>query len=260
MSVNPPTHSQGTVRALRRARLGILAVCVGLLTLATTCPCNPSLSSTHASFDAPGGSGSVTVTGSGGCDWIATSQAAWITITAETSGDGPGTVSYSVAANPSATPRRGTLTIAGQTYTVSQAGASCSYTLSATSQTVGASGGNWSVEVSAPAGCDWTANSNADWISVTEGASGNGNAAVTYSVTANIVPNASTPLRTGTLTIGGLAYTVTQEGLQCVYDLASSGQSYPATGGDDSVTVATSQGERAGSLSPGDRVAAGMRL
>ena len=43
--------------------------------------------------------GSVTVTAGAGCAWTATSNAAWISITAGGSGTGNGTVSYSVAAN-----------------------------------------------------------------------------------------------------------------------------------------------------------------
>jgi hypothetical protein len=51
------------------------------------------------------------------------SNATFITVTAGASGTGSGTVSYSVAANTATTSRTGTLTIAGQTFTVTQAGA-----------------------------------------------------------------------------------------------------------------------------------------
>ena len=59
---------------------------------------------------------------------------AWITVTGGGSGTGNGTVTYTVAANTSASPRTGTLTIAGRTVTVTQAGA-CTYTVAPTSQT-----------------------------------------------------------------------------------------------------------------------------
>ena len=48
------------------------------------------------------------------------SNAGFITITSATSGTGNGTVNYSVAANPTAGVRSGTITIAGQTFTVNQ--------------------------------------------------------------------------------------------------------------------------------------------
>jgi parallel beta-helix repeat protein len=56
------------------------------------------------------------------CEWTAASNAAWITITGGTSGTGDGTVTYDVAANNDASPRSGAMTIAGETFTVNQAG------------------------------------------------------------------------------------------------------------------------------------------
>lgn len=83
-------------------------------------PCTFTVSPTSQSFASGGGSGSVTVTTQSGCSWTAASNAPWITITSGTSGIGSGTVNYSVAANTSGMSRTGTLTIAGQTVTVTQ--------------------------------------------------------------------------------------------------------------------------------------------
>ncbi len=68
------------------------------------------------------GSGSVSVTAGNGCTWTATSNANWITINSGSSGSGNGVVGYSVQANPSTGSRSGTLTVAGETFTVYQAG------------------------------------------------------------------------------------------------------------------------------------------
>jgi len=84
--------------------------------------CTFSISPTSASAPATGGTGTVSVTATAGCSWTAVSNAAFITITAGASGTGNGTVSYSVANNTATTSRTGTLTIAGQTFTVTQAG------------------------------------------------------------------------------------------------------------------------------------------
>ncbi len=84
--------------------------------------CSYSINPTSASATAAGGSGSVTVTAGAGCAWTAVSNATFITITSGSSGSGNGTVNYSVAANGSTTARSGTLTIAGLTFTVNQAG------------------------------------------------------------------------------------------------------------------------------------------
>jgi Zn-dependent metalloprotease len=84
--------------------------------------CTFSISPTSSSQPAAGGTGSVTVTAGAGCAWTAVSNAAFITITGGASGSGSGTVSYSVASNTGTASRTGTMTIAGQTFTVTQAG------------------------------------------------------------------------------------------------------------------------------------------
>ncbi|HEX8492025.1 MAG TPA: M36 family metallopeptidase [Pyrinomonadaceae bacterium] len=84
--------------------------------------CTYSISPTSATQPAGGGTGSVSVTAGAGCSWTAVSNATFITITGGSSGSGNGTVTYSVAANGSTSQRTGTLTIAGRTFTVTQAG------------------------------------------------------------------------------------------------------------------------------------------
>jgi len=83
--------------------------------------CSFSISPTSASFAAAGGTQSVTVTTQTGCNWTAASNNSFITVTSGASGSGSGTVNYAVAAN-TGTSRSGSLTIAGLTHSVSQAG------------------------------------------------------------------------------------------------------------------------------------------
>lgn len=71
-------------------------------------------------FPHSGGSGSVNVTTPEGTNWTAVSNVAWITITSGSSGIGPGSVYYTVAADDGGKPRTGTMTIAGKTFTVMQ--------------------------------------------------------------------------------------------------------------------------------------------
>lgn len=82
-------------------------------------------------------------------------------------------------------------------------------TLGASGAVLGASATSTRLTVSGPAGCNWTATSNASWITVTSGSSGSGSAAVNYSVSANSSPN----LRTGSISIGRQTFTVTQTSL-----------------------------------------------
>jgi hypothetical protein len=86
-------------------------------------PCaTASINPTSASYAAAGGTGTVTVTANAACNWTAVSNSSFITITGGSSGSGNGTVTYSVAANGGTTSRNGTLTIAGRSFTVNQAG------------------------------------------------------------------------------------------------------------------------------------------
>jgi uncharacterized protein (TIGR03437 family) len=83
--------------------------------------CNYAIAPASQSFSAGASTGSVNVTANSGCAWTASSNAGFITITGGASGNGNGAVNYSVAANTAASRRTGTLTIAGQTFTVTQA-------------------------------------------------------------------------------------------------------------------------------------------
>jgi hypothetical protein len=84
--------------------------------------CAFSLNRTNQAFGSSGGSNSVTVTAGSGCAWTAASNDIWITVVSGSSGSANGTVTYSVAANPGTSQRMGTMTIAGLTFTVIQAG------------------------------------------------------------------------------------------------------------------------------------------
>jgi hypothetical protein len=181
--------------------------------------CGFSISPTSQSFGASGGSGNVIVTTllpPFSCPFSPSSNASWITFSHQCPGGGscpyyPPSFEYSVAPNTGPTPRSGTLTVAGQTVTVTQSGAgTCTYTINPTGQTFSESGGRGTVNVGAPAGCAWSAISNISWVTISTGSSGSGNGPVTFNVTAN-----SGPPRTGTLTIAGQTYAVTQSASGC---------------------------------------------
>ncbi|MFN8061337.1 MAG: hypothetical protein U0Q12_19405 [Vicinamibacterales bacterium] len=91
--------------------------------------CTYTLSPTNALYLAQGGTGTVAVTAPAGCDWVATSDAAFATITSGTSGTGNGTVSYGVASHSGGVPRTATLTVAGQPFGISQTGTTIDYPL-----------------------------------------------------------------------------------------------------------------------------------
>jgi List-Bact-rpt repeat protein len=82
-----------------------------------------SISPVGATHGAAGGQGAIFVTASGGCSWTAVNNVFWTSITSSNSGTGNGSVTYSVLSNFNVNARMGTLTVAGQTYTVTQNGA-----------------------------------------------------------------------------------------------------------------------------------------
>jgi hypothetical protein len=81
-----------------------------------------TFSASSNGFDPAGGTGSFSFTTAvSGFNWRAVSSP-WITITSATSGFGPSTLTYTVATNPSGLPRSGSIVIAGEAFTVYQAG------------------------------------------------------------------------------------------------------------------------------------------
>ena len=86
-------------------------------------PLTSTLSPKNYGFSPSSGTVSMTVTASSSTySWTATSSNSWIVITSGSSGTGNGTVTYSVAANTTRSARKGTMTVAGQTITIRQAG------------------------------------------------------------------------------------------------------------------------------------------
>lgn len=84
--------------------------------------CSYRLSSKIVSLSGRGGTGTIAVTAAAGCGWTAASNTSWITIVAGASGSGNGTVAYAVAANSGSRWQSGTITVAGQTVQINQAG------------------------------------------------------------------------------------------------------------------------------------------
>jgi len=176
------------------------------------------------------------VTAPSGCNWTAGSNAPWITIDSGASGSGTGSVGYTVApnlfvgSNPGLD-RTGTMTIAGQTITVSQDG--CSLSVEPESQEVLYLAGTASISVFT--GCDgWTAVSNDPWIIITAIRRDALSKAVIYTYLENTGSR-----RTGTITIGNRTVNVTQiaAGPSCIVVFLSATGIASADGGAGSVSV-----------------------
>ncbi len=202
-------------------------------------PCTYGLNPTNAAFTTTGGTGSFSIVTSNNCPWVATNNVSFITITSGASGIGTGTVHYSVAPNTSANALTGTISAAGETFTVTESGTtsnggSCTYTLNATSVTLTAKGGKKTVSVKVKGtGCAWTAVSNDPFITIISGSNGTTSGKVSYTVPGNT----NTTALVGTMTIAGQTFTVNQMAGGCTYKLSPKAGKIKDTGGTATIKV-----------------------
>ncbi|WP_320178476.1 BACON domain-containing protein [Roseovarius pacificus] len=206
------------------ARTGTITVAGETHTVNQADGCTFAIAPSSQSVAASGATGaSLGVTAGVGCAWTAVSNDSWITVTAGGSGTGNGSVTYDVA--PTTGPARsGTITVAGETHTVNQA-SGCTYAINPGAQNFPAAGGTGaSITVTAGVGCAWTAVSNDGWVTVTGGAAGTGNGTVSFDVAAN-----AGPARSGSVTVAGETYTVTQDD-GCTFAIAPTAQNFAASG------------------------------
>jgi len=92
--------------------------------------CSYALSSSQQTFPDAGGSGSVNITATAGCNWSVDEGEDWITITSALLANGNGIITYTVAAKPAGVgPRAARINVGGQPHTVAQPSATgCSLT------------------------------------------------------------------------------------------------------------------------------------
>jgi len=190
--------------------------------------------------------GTVLVTQPAGCalgNYSATTQTPWLHITSGPSGTpGDAGVNFTAEANPSASPRAGVLVIALTNVIVTQAGATCNFGITPTSQNFPVGGGNGVANIQA--GCSWQASTNVAWIAFNGIALGTQNATVGYSVAANTCVAG----RSGTITLlqtnltNPPALAVTQDGAPGNLTLSPASITAAAAAGDGRITVNTGDG------------------
>ena len=184
-------------------RFGMLTIAGQRVEVEQGTGCTYTAATTALSVGAEGGTSEVPVSAPPGCAWRAESQTPWLTIVKGESGSGSG--SAVVRVDPTAgPPRSGTIVVAGRTVTVTQS-SGCAVTVQPASHATPVGGGAASVTVAAAAGCGWTATTNATWIAITSGASGNGAGQVQFTAAAN-----TGPARSASLTVGNQVVTVSQ--------------------------------------------------
>ena len=164
-----------------------------------------TISPESRNFEHLGGSGTIAVSAANKMVWKARSNVDWLTVTT-TSGAGSGSVTYKVAPYNEVSTRQGTLTVAGNTFTVFQYGRRMKLNTYREERNYEAH--VIPVTVNALDSTRWSVTPNASWISVVDAGNGKGGDLVTVA----IGENPSYRARTGTVTIGTETFTVTQLG------------------------------------------------
>jgi hypothetical protein len=218
------------------ARTATIAIGDKTFTL-TQAACSYALSKTSQGFTPAGGTDSITMTAPTGCSWTASVNQSWVTITSATSGNGNGTIAYSVQAN-SGPARSATLTIGGVAVSIQQS-AGCTYSATPgtiNAATAGSPGVSVNLTTSNPA-CTWSIAESATWINVTSPLAGSGSSTITL----DIAPNTGIA-RSATLTIGGATVNVQQPN-GCTYSVAPTAATFSSAANSGSVTLSASAGE-----------------
>ena len=199
-------------------------------------PCTFGVAPASVNVPFGGGSATATVTVRIGCAWTASSGASWIAVASGASGNGNGTVALQIAAN-GGDARSGTITVAGNTVTVNQGEAPCTFGVAPASMNVPFGGGRATATVTVRTGCAWTASSGASWIAVASGASGNGNGTVALQIAAN-----DGNARSGSITVAGMTVAIAQAAAPCTFAVSPLSQSVPVEGAGGSATVTVRAG------------------
>jgi hypothetical protein len=189
------------------ARTGVVHIGTATFTLRQAAPLLCTYAIKPTGYDSGRGPDAidVAVTADALCPWTASTDASWISITSGSSGIGSGTVHLVVEANAGA-PRTAIVTIAGLPFTLRQEGV-CTYAIKPNGYDAGRGQETITIDVTADAGCSWTATSPVTWATITEGASGTGSGSV--KVTLQMNDDAD---RAATLTIAGQEFHLTQKG------------------------------------------------
>lgn len=178
----------------------IAAMCAAMCALASV-----TISVSTKTVQKTGGGGTITVSGTG--EWTAVSDSTWITVKSGASGDGDGKVMFTVGENTTADTRIGHISITGgNVYTITQYG--YTGTISPSSTTCDLNGETGTINVTVDAGITWSATPNVEWLSVTP-TSGRSVGSVTYTV----APYNGVVSRSGSITIAGQTFNVTQTGV-----------------------------------------------
>jgi hypothetical protein len=195
--------------------------------------CSFAINPSKLTVGTAGGAAQITVTPSlASCTWTASGLSA-----SPASGTGSGIVTVTIPPNAGINTVSLTATIATKTLNITESGAACTVGLAPPNASATSDGGQGSVAITTPAGCNYDTTSAPSWVSVTSGGSGSTSGTLVY----NVTPNSTTVQRVGTLTIGGQPFQITQDALACSVTLDTSrlGSPFGPAGGTGLIGITT---------------------
>jgi uncharacterized protein (TIGR03437 family) len=216
--------------------------CAAILLFATAITaagqCNYSLSPPEIQVGPLDFTNTIQMYASPNCGWTAQSlNPDWIQIIFGGSGSGNGSFAIRVRENISPEPRSGSIRAGNATLSIVQFGASCNYSITPTTTSVGSGSGIGTFFINSR--CSWTARSDVSWIRLSgPGSSGItntiGNGAVVYEYDQNTTAGS----RFGTITIApGVVFRLNQDGTVCDVTLPGATLFLGPTGGSDFIQV-----------------------
>jgi uncharacterized protein (TIGR03437 family) len=211
-----PFHADSNPTAVDR----VGSITVAGATIAVTqsgAQCTYAINPKSATIGAAGGSGTFAVTS--GCVWyVASNNGAFLAVPGgNTVRTGNGTANYTMAQNACVYGRTGSITVVttsapalSPVFALTQDGSNANMTFSPAAVSAAPEAADGRITVTTGVGCAWTATSSESWLQLTS-RSGSGNGAITYHLLAN-----NTAPRTGTITVGPLTITVTQDSVPAI--------------------------------------------
>lgn len=207
--------AKSTTGSERTGTLLVAGTTIAITQKAQTCTFTV-VGATPDTFSVSGGSDSIQFKTN--CEWTASTSASWIAFTGTTSGTADATVYLTVAANPCADARVGTVTIGGQSYAINQLGSTANLTLAPASVSLTVSGGSGSFAVTTGTSCSWKASTTSTWLTLSGTTSQTGSGTVAYQVAANTGSS-----RTATVSVGTPAtFKAIQDGVAVTVPMAIS--------------------------------------
>lgn len=184
--------------------------------------CTYAIDPKSATISAQGGNGTFAVTT--GCIWnLVSNNGNFISVPGgNTVRAGNGTANYTVTPNACVYSRGGTITVGttsgpalSPVFSLTQEGSPSNMTVSPSAVNAAPAASDGRITVTTGFGCTWSATSSESWLQIISG-SGSGNGAITYHLLAN-----NTAPRTGTIRLGNLTITVTQDSLPFINTVSS---------------------------------------